>query len=136
MRRCFCSILENLFDHVYTHVFSNGIKEVGSATNIYHETKLRDKDIPVETVVPIPHKIPSSDGIWVYELPEVETVACVVHQGSFASLGQAYCTLLEWVDKHGYQISGSTREVYLQYEPDGDPSQYVTEVQIPVEKTA
>ena len=129
------SILEQLFDRVYTHVFTNGIKELGSGINIYHETKLRDRDIPVEAAVPISSKIARSDRIWVYRLPEIETVACVVHQGSFASLGKAYCTLLEWVDKHGYQISGSTREVYLQYERESDPSQYVTEVQIPVEKT-
>ncbi|MDJ0570671.1 MAG: MerR family transcriptional regulator [Pleurocapsa sp. MO_192.B19] len=129
-------ILESLFDQVYTYAFGNGLKEVGCGINIYHETTLRDKDIPVEAVVPIPHKIPTSDRIWIYKLPEVETVACVVHHGSFASLGNAYCTLLEWVGKHGYQISGSTREVYLQYERNGDPSQYVTEVQIPVEKAA
>ena len=129
-------VLESLFERVYTHVFTNDIKEVGSGINIYHETKLRDRNIPVEAAVPIPSEIASSDRIWVYKLPEIEMVAGVVHHGSFAALGNAYCTLLEWVDKHGYQISGSTREVYLQYERDGDPSQYVTEVQIPVEKIA
>ena len=130
-------ILASLFDRFYSHAFSHQLKEVGCGVTVYHETTLRDKDIPVEAVVPIPYKIPTSDSrIWIYELLEVETVACVVHQGSFASLGNAYCTLLEWVGKHGYQISGSTREVYLQYERDGDPAQYVTEVQIPVEKAA
>lgn len=69
-------------------------------------------------------------------MPEVETVARVVHQGSFDTIGKAYETLIEWVGKHQYQISGLTREVYLQYERDGDPALYVTEVQIPVEKVA
>ena len=48
-------------------------------------------------------------------------MACVVHHGSFNSLGNAYCSLLEWVEKYGYQIAGSTREVYLHYEREGDP---------------
>ena len=61
-------------------------------------------------------------------------MACVVHKGSFSSLGQAYNKLIEWVEKNGYQVVGSTRELYLQYERDGDQSQYVTEIQIPVEK--
>ena len=126
-------IIENLFELVYGYAFSNGVKEVRPGINIYHETKLRGKHIPIETAVPISHKIPTSDRIWVYELPEVETSACVVHQGSFNTIGKAYDTLIEWVGKHGYQIAGSTREVYLKYERDGDPSQYVTEVQIPVE---
>ena len=133
------STIEQLFDRVYGYVFSQGIKEVGSGINVYHETKLRDKHIPIEVVVPIPQAIlnndPSANSIWIYQLPEVEKMACVVHQGSFDSLGEAYCTLLEWIEKHQYQIAGSTREVYLQYERNGDPDRYVTEVQIPIEKT-
>ena len=127
-------VIEQTFDLVYGYAFGNGVKEVGAGINIYHETKLRDKNIPIETLVPIDRHIPTSDRIWVYELPEVETVACVIHQGGFDSIGKAYDTLIEWVSKHGYQISGSTREVYLQYERDGDPAKYVTEVQIPIEK--
>ena len=134
------STIEKLFDRVYGYVFGRGIKEVGSGINIYHETKLRDKDIPIEVVVPIPQTIsnndPCANSIWIYELPGVEKMACVVHHGSFDSLGEAYCTLLSWIEKHQYQIAGSTREVYLQYERDGDPNQYVTEVQIPIEKIA
>ena len=134
------SIIEQLFDRVYSHVFSRGIKEVGSGINVYHETKLRDKNIPIEAVVPIPKAISNRDfqanSIWIYELPEVEKMACVVHRGSFDSIGEAYSTLLKWIEKHEYQIAGSTREVYLQYERNGDPDRYVTEVQIPIEKIA
>ncbi|WP_071880628.1 GyrI-like domain-containing protein [Pleurocapsa sp. PCC 7327] len=101
---------------------------------IYHDTKLRDRDIPVESAVPIYDQISGNERVWVYELPAVETMACAVHHGSFATLGQAYNALLEWVEKQGYQIVGSTREVYLQYERDGDQSQYLTEVRVPVEK--
>lgn len=128
-------IIENMFDFVYGYASDNGVKEVGVGINIYHETKLRDRHIPIETVVPISHQIPNGDRVWVYELPEVEQVACVVHQGSFDSINKAYDKLIEWVGKQGYQISGSTREVYLQYEREGDPAQYVTEIQIPIEKS-
>ena len=127
-------IFDRLFDRTYSYAFSQGLKKVGSGIAIYHETKLRDRNIPVEVAAPIFQKIPSNEQVWVYELPGMETMACVIHQGSFSSLGQAYNTLLEWVDKNGYQIVGSTREIYLQYERDGDESQYVTEIQIPVEK--
>ena len=115
--------------------FCQGIKQIGSGISIYHDTKFRDKDIPVEAAISIPEKIASNNKeVWVYELPEVETMATVIHQGSFSSLGEAYNALLAWIEKHHYQIVGSTREIYLQYERDGDESQYVTEVQIPVEK--
>ncbi|MDJ0634293.1 MAG: MerR family transcriptional regulator [Xenococcaceae cyanobacterium MO_188.B29] len=127
-------IFDRLFDRTYNYVYSQGLKKVGCGIAIYHETKLRDRNIPVEVAAPIFQKIPSNEHIWVYELPGIETMACVVHKGSFSSLGQAYNKLIEWVEKNGYQVMGSTRELYLQYERDGDQSQYVTEIQIPVEK--
>lgn len=127
-------IFDRLFDQAYDHVARQGVKRVGAGIAVYHDTKLRDRDIPVEAAASIYEPIPGSDSVWVYELPSVETMACAVHHGSFATLGQAYGALLEWIEKNGYQVVGATREIYLQYERGGDPSQYVTEVQIPVEK--
>lgn len=126
-------VFDHLFDEAYHHAFQHGIKQVGSGISIYHDTKLRDRNIPVEAAAPIYEQIPSNERVWVYELPGVETMACAVHRGSFATLGQAYNALLAWVEKNGYRIVGSTREIYLQYERSGDCSQYVTEVQVPVE---
>ena len=128
------AIFDRMFDEAFSYVFNQGIKQVGSGISIYHDTKLRDRYIPVEAATPIYEKIPNSEKVWVYELPGVEQMACVVHHGEFSSLGKAYNTLLEWVEKNGYQVVGSTREVYLEYEKGGDESKYVTEVQIPVEK--
>ena len=127
-------IFDRLFDEAYSHVSRHNLKRFGNGISIYHDTKLRDRDIPVEAAVPIYENIPGNEKVLVYELPGVEDMACTVHHGSFAGLGQAYNTLLEWVEKNGYRIIGSTREVYLQYERGGDESQYVTEVQVPVEK--
>ena len=128
------SIFERLFDRAYEYVYRHGSKQVGCGIAIYHDTKLRDRDIPVEAAASIYEKIPCDEQVWVYELPAVEKMACLVHRGSFATLGRAYNALLGWVEKNGYQIVGSTREVYLQYERGGEQSQYVTEVQVPVEK--
>ncbi|MCU0534656.1 MAG: MerR family transcriptional regulator [Hydrococcus sp. Prado102] len=127
-------IFDRLFDRAYEYVYRHGIKKVGCGIAIYHDTRLRDRDIPVEAAAPIYEKIKSDEQVWVYELPGIEKMACAIHRGSFATLGQAYNALLGWVEKNGYQIVGSTREVYLQYERGGNQSQYVTEVQVPVEK--
>jgi effector-binding domain-containing protein len=128
------AIFDRLFDRAYEYVYRHGIKKVGCGIAIYHDTRLRDRDIPVEAAAPIYERISSDEQVWVYELPAIETMACAVHRGSFVTLGQAYNALLGWVEKNGYQIVGSTREVYLQYERGENQSQYVTEVQVPVEK--
>ena len=71
----------------------------------------------------------------VYELPAVETMACVVHHGSYDMLGQAYGDLMTWIEVNGYRIVGPNRDVYLRGpESGGAPTTYVTEVQAPVKK--
>jgi len=78
----------------------------------------------------------SQEQVKVYELPAVEKMACVVHHGSYDDLGQAYMDLLAWIETNGYRITGPNRDVYLRGpESSGDPTTYVTEVQVPVEKT-
>ncbi|MEO1133865.1 MAG: MerR family transcriptional regulator [Cyanobacteria bacterium J06639_1] len=129
-----CSaILDRMFEEAFSYVYQHGVKQLSYGISIYHDTKLRDRDIPVEAAVCIPELIPTSDRVFAYELPAVETMAYTVHRGSFDALGQAYSALLAWVEKHQYRVVGSTRELYLAYERDGDPSQYVTEIQLPVE---
>ncbi|MEM6445316.1 MAG: MerR family transcriptional regulator [Cyanobacteria bacterium P01_D01_bin.123] len=126
-------IFNRMFDTAFQYAFQQGIKQCGYGIAVYHETKLRDRDIPVEAAACIPELIPSSDRVFSYDLPAVETMAYTIHRGPFDTLGSAYSALLAWVEKHGYRSVGSTRELYLAYERNGDPAQYVTEVQIPVE---
>ena len=66
------------------------------------------------------------------ELPAVETMASVIHHGSFSTMKQAYDVILKWIETNGYQISGPNRELSLVYEPGGDETQFVTELQFPV----
>ena len=68
------------------------------------------------------------------ELPAVETMASVIHHGSFSTLNQAYSAIFTWIEANGYRISGPNRELNLEYVRGGDQSKYVTEIQFPVEK--
>lgn len=70
----------------------------------------------------------------VKELPSYNTVASVVHNGSFSGLSGAYKAIMDWIEANHYQISGPNRELNLVYERGGDQSNFVTELQIPVSK--
>jgi effector-binding domain-containing protein len=72
----------------------------------------------------------------VYELPAIEHAATVIHHGAFDGLGKAYDALHRWISSNGYTIIGAQREINLQYERNGDPTHYVTEIQFPVMKSA
>jgi effector-binding domain-containing protein len=88
-------------------------------------------------VMPINDQTPSQERVQVYELPSVEKMACVVHTGPFATIGEAYDALAKWIDQNGYQIVGPGRELNLRL-PDTLGDQHdpntVNEIQFPVEK--
>jgi len=67
-------------------------------------------------------------------LPAVDEMACIIHEGSFEALGGTYGQLMSWVEANGYRMAGPVREVYLRGPESGDPSGYVTEIQLPIAK--
>lgn len=127
-------IWERLFDEVYGYVRENGVKEVGCAIAVYHNNEFRERDIEVEALAPIHEPLQASEQVKVYQLPAVEKMACVVHHGPFLTMGEAYSSLLKWIEANSYHIAGSIREVSVSYCRGGDQNNYVTEIQCPVEK--
>jgi effector-binding domain-containing protein len=138
-----------LWKELSVYLAQHGTRAAGPSLTIYYDTEYRERDVDVETATPIGAPLPGTERIKVRELPGVETMACVIHQGSYDTLGQAYSALLTWIETNGYRIVGPNREVYLRC-PDNDyddpvaygydnyvaddPAEYVTEVQFPVEK--
>lgn len=127
-------IFDRLFDEVYGYVRRQGVRQVGCGIAVYHTGEGQESDIQVEAVAPIYQPLQGSDRVRIYELPAVDQMACVVHHGPFATLGQAYQAVVSWIEENGYHIIGPCREIYLRYERGGDQKNYVTEVQFPVSK--
>lgn len=123
-----------LFDEVRDYVMQHGGKIAGPSLDQWHDSEMPQTNMHVEAAVPLQSPIPGSDRVQVYEMPGIATAACAVHHGPFSSLGEAHQTVVGWIQANGYKIASPGREVYLEYERDGDPNGYVTEVQYPVEK--
>ncbi|MGK5632707.1 MerR family transcriptional regulator [Streptomyces sp. URMC 123] len=66
----------------------------------------------------------------IVDLPAMESAATIVHRGSMDEVMPTVQTLARWIDGNGYRSMGHARELYL--ENEGDPSQWVTEIQEPV----
>ena len=138
--------IQFLFEELERYVAQFNARADQPPLCIYHDPDYREKDIDVEVVVPIKNAIPGTDEIRVLELPGIEKAACIVHTGDYATIYQAYNTLLNWIEANGYSMAGPVREVYLRYTADGlgfslpptylanDANSYVTELQLPVEK--
>jgi effector-binding domain-containing protein len=125
-------IFDRLFDEVYGYVHRQGVRHAGCGIAVYHTAEVQENDIEVEAVAPVYQLLRGNEHVQVYELPAVEQMACVVHHGPFATLGQAYRAIYSWIENNGYHIAGPCREIYLHYERGGDQKNYVTEVQFPI----
>lgn len=108
----------------------------GYPMTIYHDEELRETEIDVEAAMPVVGPMADGTKVKVRQLPAVPEAASVVHKGDFSGLPQAYQAILRWVAANEYEVDGPGREVYLQHDRDGDPADYVTEIQIPVRKRA
>lgn len=123
------------FGEIFAHLGQNQVAPAGPPFAMYHEEGYKAKDIDVESAVPVAGPLSSGERVKVRELPGVEQAACLTVEGSYEGLSDAYARLLGWIGANGYHIVDCNREIYVKWPgPDYEPGEYVTELQIPVEK--
>lgn len=139
--------IQYMFEEAETYIAQYGARADKPPLTIYHDQEYREKDIDAEVILPLKFAVAGSEQMRVIELPPIRTAACVVHTGDYATIYQAYNALLQWIEANGYRMAGPVREVYLRYTADGlgfdlpptylagDPGSFVTELQLPVEKS-
>jgi effector-binding domain-containing protein len=126
-----------LWDELEGYLGMHRVKPSGACLTLYHGDE-HTNGWDVEVCEPIDVELSGSKRIKVKTLPAVDSMACTIHHGPFATLGEAYNAIGKWISDNGYQIVGPCRELYLQTKGDGnqnDPDT-VTEIQFPVEKVA
>lgn len=93
--------------------------------------------IRIEACMPLAESLPAGQRVKVYDLPGAEKMACVVHNGPFSTIGEAYDAIAKWIDQNGYQIVGPGRELNLRLPErlgDQNDPNTVNEIQFPVQK--
>jgi effector-binding domain-containing protein len=125
-----------MFGTIFGYLGKQGVRPLGPPYGIWHDMEYKEKDLDTEVAVPVAQSFPSGDGVQPAELPLVLTAACTIHQGPYEDFSNAYTAVMGWINSNGYRIAGPSREIYLRGpDPqDMDPSTYVTEIQVPVEK--
>ena len=126
-----------LWDELMEYLHQQKARMVGTPMAIYHDPDHRERDWDIEVCMPIADELSPHQNVKVYDLPAVESMACVVHEGPFATLFEAYDALAKWIDENGYQIVGPARELNIKMpEKMGDQNDpgTINEVQFPVQK--
>lgn len=138
-----------LWSELATTLHQSPAKLCGPPMTIYYDNEYKERDVDTHVATPIQQPFAAEGRITIEPLPGFETAACVVHQGDYATLSNAYTALLRWIEQNNYQIAGPNREIYLrcpghnpthvavyqEYTTD-NPSEYLTELQFPVVKQA
>ncbi len=126
----------NLYNEIFGVLGKAGVWPAGPPMVIYHDTEYKEHDTDMEAAVPVSRQTDNVGRVKFYQLPEIPQAACLVHHGDYSKFSQAYQAIMTWIEKNGYRITGKIREVYLQGPgQDKEPKDYVTEIQIPVEKS-
>lgn len=125
-----------LWQELESYLSKHKVQPEGPCFSLYHDDEYKEKDWDIEVCEPLSSELRESERVKVHQLPGVETMACVLHQGPFVTIGSAYDAVMKWIGESGYQITGPAREVYLREAKHGnqDDPNTVTEIQFPVQK--
>jgi DNA-binding transcriptional MerR regulator len=123
--------LRVLFLNVLDFLNENNILPTGHGFTVYFDDEYRDTHIDVGAAFPINADAAGTKTVTI-TIFAGETMASVIHRGALENMEDAYLALLTWIEKNGYQIMKASREIALQYDPTGEPENYVTEIQFPV----
>jgi effector-binding domain-containing protein len=127
--------LGQLFGEVFGHLGQHQVNPIGPPVGIYYNEEFNEKEVDAEIAVPVAGPVSEGGRVKSRELPAVEQMACIIHEGGYDTIGGSYGQLMRWIESNDYRIAGPTREVYLQGPESGDDTaSYVTEIQLPVEK--
>jgi DNA-binding transcriptional MerR regulator len=127
----------SLWDELMGYLTKKEARMIGTPMAIYHDPEHRERDWDIEVCMPIADDLNPEQNVKVYDLPEVENMACIVHEGPFATLFEAYDALGKWIDENGYRIVGPARELNIKLpEKMGDQNDpnTINEIQFPVKK--
>lgn len=119
------SAMDRMYKEVASYIAEHNGKVSGPGITVWHGA------LDAETALPVEQSLPEGDRVNFRVLQGGE-MACVVHRGAVDGFRKAYETLRRWIGDNGYRITGPGREVYLHFEPGGDPEGNVTEIQFPV----
>lgn len=124
-------------------IVSGQIKWNGNApTTIYYEKEFTGDYSDGEYTMPVnfPHEPGAIDSRWgmmaLRELPAIDSAATYLHQGDYPSLNEKFLFLQRWSVENGYKLGEAWRFVYHRGPMhEVPPSEYLTELQHPIEPT-
>lgn len=113
-----------------------GGKPMGPPFAVYYEDleKTPAKDLTCKIAFPAVAGATATAPVVVEEMPKYTAVVCT-YKGPYEGSAEIWKTCDKWVTDNGYMFAGPPMEVFLKSQGDKvPPSEYITEIRIPVKK--
>ena len=103
---------------------------------VYHDKDYREKDVDIEICAPVAPMGKDANGFTYRHTEPVSTMASTMVYGSFENIAGAYLAFAGWLQEHSqYRMTGPNRQIVHRGPWDEEsPANYLTEIQIPLEK--
>lgn len=129
------SMQHGLWKELGEYITKNNAKIVRPGIMTYYDEGYKESNVDCEASEQFIGKLSSSDRVKIKTLEPVKQMACIVHQGSYEKLNEAYTAIMKWIEDNEYKIVGYNREIYLEGEWScKNPEEYITEIQVPISK--
>lgn len=125
-----------LWHVLYAYIARKGIRLSPNHGNVafFYDEEHRDADVDVEACVVV-EQMGESEGEFVYrETAPVGRMASIMVYGPYERIGGAYQAFARWLSRHArFAMDGPSRQICHKGPWDEkDPSQYLTELQVPL----
>lgn len=100
----------------------------------WYDTVEGSENLAVNVSYPAEPDPEPGDGYEVVDLPAVPIAATLLHRGDMSGIGETWSALVDTLVADGYRMTGASREVYLEAEGHIPGPDWVTEIQVPVER--
>jgi effector-binding domain-containing protein len=112
--------------------------QMGPCVAYYYGDPEQDMEVEIGFIAPAgyasSYAMTNGETMTVRDVPAQPAVACLIHTGSYAQIGEAWHRLMAWMGANGYRMCDACSEVYLN-DPDRVPeAELLTELRLPVEK--
>lgn len=125
-----------LWKELSNYADKHNISVTNKTFTIYHDADEREKDVDIEICTPVSVMGENADGFTYRTTESIPNMACTMVYGSFEHIAGAYLAFANWIQKHNqYKMIGQTRQIVHQGPWNKEASsEYLTEIQIPLEK--
>ncbi|MBE7721274.1 MerR family transcriptional regulator [Lacrimispora indolis] len=125
-----------LWQEMSSFAEENNIPVSTNTFAVYHDTDYKERDVDIEICAPVTRMGKDMCGFTYRNTEPVPIMACTMVYGPFHNIKGAYLAFAGWLQAHNqYKMRGQSRQI-VHRGPwnEGCPDNYLTEIQIPLEK--